>query len=310
MNRLPRHTTAIIAGFAVSMGVGCAAFKSDWKDDVTTSNRPVQLVSPKIDSGSVGLDVSFVSILAEKSPPTQSKRLAGQPGATAGETEARSGVEEVWRWIDETIIEPKVRAELRLNGLRVGRVHTHSEFGRALAEIRRLPQDQAAKLLASAAVGSDVTQASRRIPCRIGKRYELPVRQPAVGQVATLVSLGGQTIGKTLDAPQPMFAVTMQPSDTTSVRMKLQPEIQYGAMKQTWVSNDSALRIDNRRDSWSMPDLGFEVQAVAGAVLVIGAVMPPHGLGQQMFTGKTADGDTDHVLMLIHVADLPSMMAK
>jgi len=306
----PRPTAVSIAGLAVSMVIGCAAFKSDWTDDTATTKNPVNLIAPKIDAGSVGLDVSFVSVVVDKQPladrdlPTDAKTPSVNP------TVVRSDVDEVWRWIDETAIEPKVRAGLRLNGLRVGRVHTQSEFNRALAAIRRVPQDEAARLLASAAVGSDVFHASRRIPCRIGKRYELPVRQPSAGPVATLVSLGGRTIGKTLDAPQPMFAITMQPSDATSVRIKLQPEIQYGVMKQTWVSNDSALRIDNRRESWMMQELAFEVQAAAGGMLVVGAVLPPFGLGEQMFTGTTADGSVDHVLMLIRVADLPNMMAK
>jgi len=312
MVNFSRFIVAGLLSIAGSMAIGCAAFKSDWDDDTAAEKKPLSLVEPKTDSGSVGLDVSFISVLVDKPSPT-TKAIEGPDGTPPDNvTHGRPDIEQVWRWVDETAVEPNVRAELRRNGLRVGRVHTQSEFNRALTLIRRVPQDAAGKLLASAAVGSDINQASRRETCRVGKRYELPVRNPAVGQVATLVSLGGKTIGRTLDAPQPLFAITIQPSDPSMVLLKLQPEVQFGATKQTWVSNDSAsaLRIDSRRESWVMKDLAFEVEAAGGATLVAGAMMPPHGLGEQMFTGMTADGDTDHVLMLIRVADLPRVLAK
>ena len=90
----------------------------------------------------------------------------------------------------------------------------------------------------------------------------------------------------------------------------MQPEIQFGEMRQTWVSSDSALRIDSRRESWALEDLAFEMTVDAGATIVAGAVMPPFGLGEQMFTGKTADGDTDHVVVVLRIADLPDVMSK
>jgi hypothetical protein len=293
----------ILAAFLSSTVAGCALFKSDWAENDRPTNV-VGLSKPKQDSSTVSLDVAFISILADKSIKQTDPVEAGLTST------ARSTNEELWRWVDETAISPEVRSALRVNGLRVGRVHTLSEFNRALNAIRRVPQDEAAKLLALAAIGSDVVQPARQVPCRFGKRIELPVRQPAVGEVATLVSLGGNTIGRTLQGPQPLFAVTLQPHDASGIRVRMQPEIQFGAMKQTWVGSDGGMRIENRRDSWSFDDLAFEVAAGEGDTIVAGAVMPARGLGEQMFTGQSADGDVDHAIVLIQVGELPNGLSS
>lgn len=291
----------LIAFLVVATAAGCAVLKSDWTDPGRESPLSPLFTASKPSAGSAILDVAFVSI--------QTDKPAADALDSAESQTQRSPLDEMWRWIDETAVGPEVRNALRLNGLRVGRVHTQSEFNRALEAVRRTPADAASRLLASAAVGSDVAQASRRIPFRLGKRHELPVNNPANGEVATLVSLGGQTIGRTLSAPQPLFAVTVQPHDASGVRVRMQPEIQYGAMRQTWVGKDSGLRIDNRRDCWTMEELAFELTTAVGDTIVAGAVLPPHGLGEQMFTGKTADGEVDHLLVLIRVVELPDMMA-
>lgn len=280
---------------------GCTSLRSQWSDD-EHATEPVGLAAPKLDAGATILDVAFVSFLTEH--PTNELIATDQTKVV------RSDVEEVWRWIDETAIAPEIRSALNLNGLRAGRVHTQSEFTRALNAIRRSSQDGAERLLDAAAVGSDVSHASRRIPCRMGRRYELPVRQPAAGEVSTLVSLRGDTIGRTLETPQPLFAITIQPTDSSGVRLRMQPEIQFGAMRQTWVGSDSALRIDNRRESWVLEDLAFELEMASGGTLVIGATPPSCGLGEQMFTGKTADGEVDRVLAVIRIAQLPDIMSN
>ena len=303
-NRRMSLTRLLIAVLCASTITGCAMLKSDWNDDASADRPPIRLASPKLDSDSVSLDVAFISILADEEPakPADSQQ-------SASPKLERNAIDELWHWVDETAIAPEVRAALRLNGLRVGRVHTKSEFTRALNAVRRTPQDNAGRLLESAGVESNASQASRLIPCYLGKRTELPVNRPAPGEVATLVSLDGHTIGRTLASPQPLFAITIQSKDASSVRIRMQPEIQYGEMRQTWVSSDSAMRIDNRRDSWVMDQLAFELGAEQGGTIVAGASLPAYGLGEQMFTGQTADGYVDHVLVVIRVAELPNLMS-
>ena len=302
--------------------LGCTSLDSSWGDNSQTTLKPTGLPAPKLDAGSTILEVAFVSIVIEKPilDPVSTITETGEVlanGAVETKTKTkterksvRGGVEEVWRWIDETAISPEARTTLNLNGLRAGRVHTQSEFERALNAIRRSSRDDAARLLDAAAVGSDISHASQRIPCRMGRRIELPVRQPGSGDISTLVSIGGVTIGRTLNTPQPLFAITLQPNDSSGIRLRMQPEIQYGAMRQTWVGSDSALRIDSRRESWVMDELAFELAVATGGTVVVGASHPSLGLGEQMFTGTTSEGEVDHVLPVVCVAQLPDIMAQ
>jgi hypothetical protein len=306
--RTSRAIFACCLTWAVASALGCTNLRSTFDEELPATAAKAGLPSPKPDPGTTTLDVAFISIVRKPATePTSSQEL---PPAADTEVPPRTSDEELWRWIDETAIAPETRAALRLNGIRVGKVHTMSEFTRSLNAIRREPLDEAAKLLDAAAVGSDLSHKSRRIPCRMGRRYELPVRNPAPGEVPTLVSLDGQTIGRTLSSPQPMFAVTLQPADASGILIRMQPEIQYGGMRQTWVGSDSALRIDNRRESWLLETLAFEMNLAKGSTIVAGSTVPASGLGSQMFTGMTADGEVDHVLMVINVTSIPELLAK
>ena len=297
---------AVVLGFTGLLG--CTGLRSSFDEAAPSAIAKGGLPAPKPDSAATILDVAFVSI---RSTPAIDASTEPEKSGQADLVEPRSNLdEELWRWIDETAIPPETRAALRLNGIRVGKVHTMSEFARSLNAIRRAPADEAEKLLDAAAVGSDVSHSSRRVPCRAGRRYELPVRNPAPGDVPTLVSLNGQTTGRTLSSPQPIFAVTVQPDDASGVRIRMQPEIQYGEMRQTWVGSDSALRIDNRRERWLLEPLAFEMGLAKGSTIVVGATVPASGLGSQMFTGTAADGDVDQVLMVINVASIPELLAK
>lgn len=217
--------------------------------------------------------------------------------------------EDIWQWIDETVVVPEVRQALRRNGLRLGRVQGAASFTERLNRIRRNP-GPTSDVLEIAEVESDLSHQARLITCRIGKRYELPVRQPSAGEQAVLVTLGGKTVGQTLSQAQPLFALRATAADVNSIRLLLRPEIQHGAARQTWVGSDAALRIDNRRASWTFEELAAEVPLEKGGILVAGCTYPAFGLGQQMFTGTTADGDDDQVLMVIRVADLPELIDR
>jgi|GEM_PF-2539575 len=224
-----------------------------------------------------------------------------------GDVSAARVHEDIWQRIDETVVAPEVRQALRRNGLRLGKVQGVADFNERLSRIRRNP-GPTASVLEIAEVDSDLSHQARLITCRIGKRYELPVRQPSAGEQAVLVTLGGKTVGKTLSQAQPLFALRATAADVNSIRLSLRPEIQHGAARQTWVGSDAALRIDNRRASWSFEELVAEVPLEKGGILVAGCTYPAFGLGQQMFTGTTAEGDDDQVLMVIRVADLPELI--
>ncbi len=256
------------------------------------------------------LDIDFDTLveLEDSAADIEVESNVATDVSPATATAARE-TEDIWQWIDETVVAPEVRQALRRNGLRLGKAQRVADFTERLNRIRRNP-GQPASVLEVAEVDSDLSHQARMITCRIGKRYELPVRQPSAGEQAVLVTLGGKTVGQTLSQAQPLFALRATAADVNSIKLSLRPEIQHGAMRQTWVGSDAALRIDNRRATWSLDELAAEIPLEKGGILVAGCIYPAFGLGQQMFTGTTADGDDDQVLMVIRVADLPELIDR
>ncbi len=258
----------------VVMSAGCAS----WHSDRDPSSLAKALPAPRKPADGAVLEVSFVSILPDDSG------------------------DDIWESIDETVVPAEERRALRRNGLRIGKPHKVIDFQKRLERLRRRPSSEA---METVDVQSELTHQSRRITFRVGKRYELPVRQPATEDRSVLVTLGDRPIGRTLSRMQPLFAIRATSIDVHAIRLSLRPEIQYGDLRQTWVGNDAALRMENRRESWVFDELATDVELEQGALLVAGSVTPAVGLGQHLFRGLTAEGDDDHVLMVIRVADLP-----
>jgi hypothetical protein len=269
----------LIIGFATTLG--CAS----WHGEADTMSLERALPPPKRETGSAILEIAFISI--------------GK----------HAEVEQLWRETDQTLLPTELRHDWERNGMRIGKVQKTLDFENQLSRIRRQPEETASAMEATD-VHSDLSHQSRRITCRVGKRYELPVRQPSPDQQTVLVRLGNETRGRTLARSQPLFALRATSADVHSIALSLRPEVQHGDMRQTWVGSDAALRLDNRRESWNLDELTTEVRLEKGAVLVVGGVDPPLGIGRLMFTGLTAEGDEDRVLMILRVAELPELTSR
>lgn len=257
---------------------GCAT----WHNDSPPRSPAFSLPTPKREPGAAVLDIAFVSI------------------------DTRADIEKLWESIDQTVIPIDVRQGWELNGLRIGRVQKPIDFDQRLAAIRRKSEESHGAMEATDVL-SDLSHEDRRITCRIGKRYELPVRQPATEDQSVLLRVGSDTVGRTLSRSQPLFAIRATAADIHSIQLTLCPAIQHGELKQTWVGSDAALRLDNRRESWNLDELLAQTRLDQGSILVVGSIMPPIGLGRMMFTGVTAEGDEDRVVMVIRVTELPEL---
>jgi len=264
---------------AMTAALGCA----NWHSEAPSRALERGLPPPRRESGTAVLEIAFVSL---KPAPHEV---------------------DLWQQVDQTVIPTDLRHEWERNGLRIGRVQKPADFSELLGKIRRRP-DGADTAMEASDVLSDLSHQARRITCRIGKRYELPVRQPAPTEQTVLIRLREQTVGRTLSRAQPLFALRSTAVDPHSIRLSLRPEIQHGEMRQTWVGSDSALRLDSRRDSWNIDELATEVRLEKNSILIAGGFDPPRGLGQWMFTGLTAEGDDDRVVMVIRVAELPDQI--
>jgi hypothetical protein len=303
----------------VAISAGCAS----WHNDADLNKTVRGLPAPRRHPGDAILEISFVAIRPVKpiaslpDPAATSTAAINQQAdnggdvviADADDTRSPSDVAvepgvDIWKWIDETVIIPESRYALRRNGLRIGKASNIADFLQQLDKIRVLPTESS-EVLEVADVQSDLSHSSRRITFRVGKRYELPVRQVASDPQVVLVTVGEKTIGQTLSQAQPLFAMRVASADARTVRLSLRPEIQHGAMRQTWVGNDAAMRIENRRDAWVLTELETDVELEKGDVLVAGCREPAFGLGKHLFTGTTAEGDNDQVLMVVRVVELP-----
>ncbi len=269
---------AAIVMLTIATG-GCAS----WKDSPDLSGTGLPTI--RDNAQSVILEVEFVPIVIE-----------------SDELEIDASL---WQWVDETAIDADARRKLIANGLKVGKVVSLERL-RARLETLSTKQDVVDDFLKEASIASNVSHTDKRIPMRMGRRHELPLKDPIEGQHVTLLRVDGQTIGRTLPDPQYLFAVTASPGNVSGQALvKLRPEIQHGEMRQRWVSSDSALRIDTRRETWSIESLDIELKGNEGDTFVIAGVQPLGGLARQMLSGHSADASQQQVVVLITFDQIP-----
>lgn len=273
---------------------GCATWHAPAVKPTVAGGLP----TAKPAAGNAVLDVSFVSL----------KSRVGASATSPDDTQNPAGDDGLWQYIDEMLVPATTRQQLRRNGLRVGKVILTNDFATQLQPYRSESMETS-QVLEVTNIKSDLSHESKRITCRVGKRYELPVRQPAAGDRVVLVNRDGQTLGQSLPSAQPLFALRVRSLDTRTVTVQLTPEIQHGPLKQTWVSNDMALRLEPRRDAWVLPELAVELPLQPGEILVVGAAEDDFGLGSHFFAGMASEGEPDRTVMIIRAHELPPLLS-
>jgi len=269
------YSTLLVVVIATAATCGCASW--------TTPGTDLSLPKAK----STGLS-------SRAAPVIEAEFVAVLPHDPA------AGDDGLWQWIEETRIDAGRRRRLLANGIRAGVVTNEDQFRRRLGE-QSIETGALDQFLSEAAIESEMSHGVERLPLRYGRRYELPLRQPLPGSSVTLVRIKNQTAGRTLLRPQHLLAVTAHRGDDIGrIELQLRPEIQYGDLKQKWITSDSALRIDARRETWSLPELDLRTPLAEGETLVITAAEPFAGLGAQMFVGPAADGAEQQVILLMH----------
>jgi len=271
---------------------GCASWAvwPDASDDRAERSRPAAAL--KRVKRTIELESRFVQIRYDPADPDQ--------------------LQSIWQWVDETVIAQPTRTVLQHNGLRVGRAVQSERLLAKLESLSRVRSDDVVdQFLSSAAVSSPQTEGSKIIPMRLGKRYELPVRLPLHGDHVVMVHSHPQPIGKTLRDPQFLFAVTLEAGTMpAAIRLRLRPEIQYGDMHQNWVKGDAALRIDVRRQCWSLGDMEFELAGGEGDLFVISETESRRGLGKSMLGGEDVDLMEEQTVLLLRIENIPGPADK
>lgn len=275
---------AVTAVLALTVVCGCASWSDrSTRDDQSTANQPT-----RAGRKSFVLQTRFVPIEVD---PTAPDRL-----------------QSLWQWTDETIIPSEQRQSLLDNGLRIGRITQVDRFESKLSELSsHHGVDNVDTFLKSAAVSADNPIGNIRTPMVLGRRVELPVHLPIDGTVTPLVTINDQLIGKTLSNPQYLFAMTAsRASSVRKIDLHIVPEIQHGQMLQRWVGSDSAMRIDTRRDAWTLTELGFLLTGGENASFVIGETTPRRGLGKEMLSGENAGRVQQQVILVLSLHNIPT----
>jgi len=216
----------------------------------------------------------------------------------------------LWQWIDETCIDPSMRQNMLRNGIRVGLVNNEEEFRNQLNQHEE-DRDLVETFLAEASIASDLAHGSQSMPMRLGRRYELPLRQPFEGSHVAMIREGDELIGKTMQNAQYVLALTSSRGKTPEqIELKLHPEIQHGDTVRKWVSSDTALRIDSRREAWQLECLNLQLNAQEGDLIVIAPAQPLRGLAKHMLCGTGQDNQHEQLVLLIRVTQIPTLIEE
>jgi hypothetical protein len=216
-----------------------------------------------------------------------------------------STFQELWQYVDETLIAAENRDAFLTNGLRIGKIQNLDRFLEVI-EGSVTETNVVDDFLTQASVASDVAHGRQTVPLRLGKRSEFPLRQPFEGSQVALIRESGQTIGKTLENAQYFLALTAtEASHPKQIRLAVEPTIQHGSAKQKWISSESAIRIDTRRETWNLSSLNLMVDLQAGDTLVMAPDRPTRGIAPKMLSGKGEDQSERQLIVLIHVSNVP-----
>jgi hypothetical protein len=285
-----RFFSSLLSAVLMMTAVGCTTWgrtgsqlNADANDQVAESTSQGSFNRKR-----VTLDVEFINA------PSPDLKTSREPS--------------VWQWVDETRIDPSLRTHMIRNGIRVGLINNEEEFRKALGP-QEDDRDLVETFLAEASIASDLAHGSQSVPMRLGRRYELPLRQPLEGSHVAMLREGDELIGKTMQNAQYVLAMTSSRGKTPEqIELRIQPEIQHGDTVQKWVSSDTALRIDSRRESWQLACLNLNLNVHEGDLIVIAPTQPLRGLAKHMLSGIGSDNQDEQLILLIRVTQIPTLI--
>ena len=212
----------------------------------------------------------------------------------------------IWNDADEQVLSVETRRSLAANGIRAGIVS--GELPQILREqLDSSPgEDQTLTLLEQANLLSDISHGARRIHCRSDTPYHIPVRNQVTGDVTLLFKDGDTVIGDRFADPQFLFSLEVTTGLDGQSIVRLLPQIEHGTHRPNWVSNDQALRLDNRRESEVFESLAIEAPVMTDSVLLLTSTVDELGLGEQLFVGERVDGKPDILVLAIRMTKEPS----
>ena len=131
------------------------------------------------------------------------------------------------------------------------------------------------------------------------------------GNHVAMIREGEEVLGKTMQNAQYVLALTCSRSTSPElIDLKIHPEIQHGDTVQKWVSSDTALRIDSRREVWQLERLNLNLNVQEGDLIVLAPTEPLRGIAKHMLTGTGSDHQNEQLILLIRVGQIPSVVEE
>lgn len=170
--------------------------------------------------------------------------------------------EQIWRHVDEQVIDDSRRRALNANGLRAGVVtgHLPAEFAALLAASAAEPADVA---------GVDPARARRLLSLLPGRGGEL-VTAHRLPSLVLFEQQEGEVRGATFHDATPQFMLDARPAADGRIRLELVPEVRHGPVEKSWAGEDGMFRLETGQRRHRMDHLGIDVTVPAGGLLLVG----------------------------------------
>ncbi|QDS89388.1 hypothetical protein EC9_35870 [Rosistilla ulvae] len=262
---------------SIGLVPGCA----NWKE---ANDSVAALATPRPSPSAAVIDIGFVSL------PIRDDQVDWR----------------LWNDVDEQVLSDDLRRQLAANGLRAGRIAGPMP-ALVAEELNAGAKQESLQFLEQANLLSEVAHGGRRVFCRTAMRYELPVRSQMRGEVSLLVKKGDSLTGRRLNDPLFQFSMETRRGDHGEIILRLVPEYKAGDMKQAWISNEQALRLESRRDVHALDHLAIEVPLEVGNAVLISPTATPCGIGEKMLMGERVDEVRDVVALVLRLTQPPSI---
>jgi len=170
--------------------------------------------------------------------------------------------EEIWRHVDEQVLDDSRRRALNANGLRAGVVtgHLPAEFATRLAASADEPADVA---------GIDPARARRLLNLLPGRGGDL-VTAHRLPNLVLFEQRDGEVRGATFHDATPQFTLDAHPAADGRIRLALIPEVRHGPVEKSWAGEDGMFRLETGQRRYRMEHLGIDVTVPAGGLLLVG----------------------------------------
>jgi hypothetical protein len=255
---------------------GCAS----WSSPPASENAGPKLPAPKLAADTVVVETVLIRF-----PEDQALAL-----------------NEIWRVVDESVIDLSVRRELNANGLKCGLLM--GEMPQVVrSRLKELNASDPGNSLERLGLAAEVSSETQRLNCHRGRRKELSLR-PGLSEDLTIVEMrGGVMRGNRYSQPRLLMDIRATPLGDGRASLKMTPEVEYGDFQDIIVTspNQVAQRSDVRRPQHRWEHLATEATLKPGQFLLLTLTDPPRGIGQALFSTRTAERTTERVLLVVQL---------